>query len=340
MILLLERLRRRAGRSSPWLLPLLIAGFVFVTGWAAMALAQPGSEIAAPENFWWWFVVTATTVGYGDYYPETTGGRLVGAYVVVGSIVAITALFGRLMSTLESAKGRRMQGLASYQGDGHLVILGYTPGRTERLIRELLSDERRTVVLCAWEEQAAEHPMAGDEHVEFVRGDLTDLDVLRRAAPDRAEAVLVDARDDNEAVTLTVAAEQVASGVHTVVTLRDLARSRTVRRIDDTVQCVQWHSLMMVTEELADPGIAEVYAELMTAGGQNSYAVVIPDGPTRTYGEWLRELGERHRSTALAVRDDDGLRVSPDWESPVAAGSTLYYVGPQRLAPDALGTPA
>ncbi|GGO72752.1 ion channel [Nocardioides deserti] len=326
-------------RRLTWQTPLLVLGLVFVTSWALMALAEDSTDIAEPRQYWWWFLVTASTVGYGDVYPETTGGRLVAAYVVAGGVATLTTVFTHVADRISRAKGRRMRGLTDHDLSGHVVLLGYTAGRTDRLVQDLLADAAAggralDVVLCAWEDQAEVDPLPDDVRTHFVRGDLTDLDVLRRAAPARAAAILVDARDDNEAVTLTIAAEEVSSGVHTVVTLRDLARRRTIARVDRTVHCVQWHATQMVLEELQDPGIAGVYDELMTPGGMSTWSSTVPDGSPATYGAWQRALGEAHGATLLALRasaDRDDVVVSPGWDTTVPAGSVLYYVGPRRL---------
>jgi voltage-gated potassium channel len=328
----LLRLVRRTSRHYAWGLPLAIIGFVFITGWIAMALTQPGSDIVHPTNYWWWFLITATTVGYGDFFPETTGGRIVGAYVVFGSITTLAILFSRISAIIENAKGRRMRGEISFSGQNHIVLLGYTAGRTERLLVELLAEPEREIVLATWEDQLAEHPMPGEDRVHFVRGDLADLDVLARTDLARAHSMLVDARDDNEAVRLAVAAEEIASHVHTVVTLRDLRIQRTIHRVSSCVHCVQWHNTQLVSEELNDPGIAEVYQDLATPGGKNTYSLTIPAAAaTATAGDWQRALGRGHEATLMALRADDRTEVSPGWDRPVGPGAQLFYIASRRL---------
>ncbi|PXY30977.1 ion channel [Prauserella muralis] len=328
----LSRLLARVAVLSSWVTPVVVIVFVFVTSWPLMTLAEPdGSELVQPANYWWYFVVTAATVGYGDYFPESAAGHVVGAYVIIGGIVTLTTVFTKMASVLEQAKGRRMQGSGTVDASGHIVLIGYTPDRTERIVGELLGTSGERVVLCAWNE-TPNHPMP-EEPVDFVRGELTDDDVLRRAGVHRAKAVLVDARDDNEALAVTIAADHVAPETHTVVALRDMARASLLGYLGDHVHCVQWHTPRMITEELQSPGITEVYAELMTHGGANTYSVTLPESLGPVLVDSCRvALGRQHGATMLAVRADGQLIVNPDWQSELPPGAVLYYISSQPLS--------
>ncbi|MCP3804888.1 NAD-binding protein [Allokutzneria sp. A3M-2-11 16] len=333
MPLFLTRLLARFAVLSSWLTPVVVIVFVFVTSWPLMALAEPAdSELVQPAGYWWYFVVTAATVGYGDLYPKTGFGHVVGAYVIVGGIAALTTVFTKLTSVLERSRGRRMQGTNTVTASGHIVVLGYEPGRTERIVAQLLADGEHRVVLCAWDEVAT-HPMPAQD-IDFVRGELTEEDVLRRAGVHRAEAVLIDARDDNEALSVAVGVDHLNTAAHIVVALRDMDRATLLHYVDVNIHCVPWHTPRMITEELTSPGIAEVYADLMTHGGANTYSVRLPDSLGEVPIERCQtELGRRHGALVLAVRDADGtLVVNPGWSSTVSAGAMLYYVSSHKLS--------
>ena len=225
-----------------------------------------------------------------------------------------------------------MRGEAGLDLSDHLVLLGYAPGRTERIVQELTA-EGRTVVLGAWPEQA-EHPLAAAvPEVHFVRGDLTREDVLRRACVERARTVVVDGRDDNETLAIAVAVNHANPSAHLVAALRDLARREHLRYVNPDVQCVQWHMPYLLSEEATDPGITQVYNDLMSTGGHgNTYSLTVPAGfPHRTVGDAQTWLGRSHSATLLAVRTGGELAVSPPWDAPVSQGATLYYVAAERI---------
>jgi len=334
---LIRSLRRLAARRV-WVLPLAIALVVFVTSWPLMALAEPDTNaITRPDNYWWYFVVTAATVGYGDVFPVTTVGHLVGTYVIVGGIVSLTVLFTRLAGAIESARSRRMRGNGSVEHRDHVVVLGYTPGRTERILGAVVPESSRRIVLCAWDE-VEHHPMADHADLDFVRGDLTDEATLRRAGVHAAHSVLVDVRDDNEALAVTLAVDHLNPDVHLVAALRDMATARQLAYVSPRIRPVQWHTPRMITEELQDPGITQVYFDLMTDdGGGNTYSLRLPPvSEAMTFGDIQTVLGRDHAALALAARHEDALVVSPRWDTVLSPGTVLYYVSRERLTVEQL----
>lgn len=334
MIVFLTRLTRLLGsRLLGWRLPLAVIVVVFLTSWLAMWLVEPpDNDIAAPGNYWWYFVVTAATVGYGDFFPVSAGGRVVGTYVIVGGIVTLTLLFTRLADYLQSVRGKRLRGVVGLDLADHVVVLGYTPGRTERILAELAVEPGTRIALCAWDD-VPQNPVPEQPAVAFVRGDLTNVDVMTRAGVGRARTVVIDGRDDNETLAIAVAVEHANPGVHTVAALRDLGRRESLRYVNPGVACVQWHMPTLITEEASDPGLTEVYTDLMSAGGHgNTYSLRLPAGDRfATFGDCQVHLGKAFGATVLAVRDEQGLAVSPPWDRPVAAGTTLYYVATRRI---------
>ena len=53
--------------------------------------ASPDANIVTFGDAIWWAFVTITTVGYGDYYPVTTPGRVVAVLLMAGGVAVLSS---------------------------------------------------------------------------------------------------------------------------------------------------------------------------------------------------------------------------------------------------------
>ena len=112
-ILAVDRLGAALREIQQELLALVILSLMFV--YLAACGIHFFERNTQPEAFgtildsMWWSVVTLTTIGYGDVYPTTPGGRLFTALVALVGVGLIAIPSGLLASALTEARVEREQ---------------------------------------------------------------------------------------------------------------------------------------------------------------------------------------------------------------------------------------
>ncbi len=96
---------------------LLIYAFGFVIVASTLLTTFEQNNMSALDSFVdsvWWSVVTITTVGYGDMVPESSVGRIVAVFLMLGGISifgAITANIASLVSAAEDPNTKLIEDL-------------------------------------------------------------------------------------------------------------------------------------------------------------------------------------------------------------------------------------
>jgi len=87
-------------------LVLLLNGVIMVYAFEENA---PGANIVTIGDSLWWACVTVATVGYGDYYPVTAGGRLTAVGLMALGLTSAAVVTAQIASSfMDQAAARRV----------------------------------------------------------------------------------------------------------------------------------------------------------------------------------------------------------------------------------------
>ncbi|WP_297893016.1 ion transporter [Shewanella sp.] len=97
--LLLPLIKQRKQTTLASLLVAMVTILTFAS--IIILLVESGTEganIQTAEQAIWWALVTISTVGYGDYYPVSTAGHIVGGIVIVSGVSFFGVISGYMAS--------------------------------------------------------------------------------------------------------------------------------------------------------------------------------------------------------------------------------------------------
>jgi len=102
-------LSRRA--ESTFLAVCLLSMLVLTMGSVTILRVEnvPGSNIKSPVDACWWALATMTTVGYGDHYPVTNSGKLIGGALMIMGVGLVGTFAGFVANWFHGADQERQR---------------------------------------------------------------------------------------------------------------------------------------------------------------------------------------------------------------------------------------
>lgn len=299
-----------------------------------------------PDLSWldglWFTVVTMTTVGYGDYFPKTAGGRfLVGWPVMAIGIGLLGYALSVIAAALITSKSKEIKGMASFELTDHLIIFNFAGlAKIERILDELSLDPsfgKKTPIVLVDEHLEELPPELMRRGMHFVRGNPVRDETLSRAALDRAgHAVILcrnsgDPSSDNLNITIALAIEGRSRKTNTVVECVDPASEELLRKAKcDRIVCTSRFGAQFVSQELLNPGVQEVIHDILSArDGQQIYFIEVDrNGHLKEFVNICRE----RRHLVLGITSPSGVHLNVPESTVVHKGDSLITIGSFRIS--------
>lgn len=146
----------------------------------------------------WFSVVTMTTVGYGDMYPQTAQGKLIGALFILASLGVLGLMIGRVSSLISEVRENRLLGYSGTKFTKHVVIIGWNRF-AQTVLEQLIPAEVRVAVILDQRDQLELLSGRYDkQQVFFLLADHYNFELARKANIEAASIVFVNLEDDTD----------------------------------------------------------------------------------------------------------------------------------------------
>lgn len=249
----------------------------------------------------WWAMVTMTTVGYGDFYAQTSIGRFIISYpCMLMGIGIIGYLVGVVAENMLERVSKKKRGLMQIKSRDHIIICNFPHlEKIRRLIEELrlsvLYRESPIVLVANTIQELPEELKNLD--VQFVHGDPVKEDILLRANINEAKGVFILAYDpgnpqsDEKTFAIGTIIEmierEIQRPIRTVVEMvsKDNVKMMQRSRVDGIVSSDGIMDGLLV-QEFLNPGVHDIVHQILTNAEGSQFFTM----PTRLVGRSISEL--------------------------------------------------
>ncbi len=154
---------------------------------------------AQPEVFsnvfqsMWWGIITITSVGYGDMYPITTIGKIIGGIISFLGILIVAIPIGILGAAYVEDMNNKQRGrIRLIHAEDHVIICGYTQ-IVHKIVKDLLAENIGKKILLITKKDNPEIP-----GVIYINDDWTNINVLERVSIGAASTCLIIAEGTDD----------------------------------------------------------------------------------------------------------------------------------------------
>ena len=241
-------------------------------------------DISKGNNPFWWAIVTMTTVGYGDFSPETPEGRLFAVFIMFAGITLVSLLTASISSIFVAQKIREGKGLEKLNLTDHIILCGWNMNADKLInsIYQLRSDNKNfdLVLVNELSEEDITQIKAkfSKIRIHFVAGDFTQEETLHRAGVLSSNSVIIipnNLNNDNEShdektIFATLTIKSIDASIRVVAYLLDRENLTHIKRAEaDEVVVSDDFSLNILASHIVDPGVPQVSNHLINTASDS-----------------------------------------------------------------------
>jgi voltage-gated potassium channel len=210
----------------------IIGIFIYVLAIFLISFFEKNSENANIQSFTdalWYAIVTLTTVGYGDYFPVTTFGKIVGLLLIIGSIGILGYIIGEITTRFNQYMEKKKNGFWGTDFSNHYIIIGWSD--FGRQVAEQIFNTGHKVAFVVNSKNDLEliNDIFSGNNSFCMFADFNNLDAYAKANIDQSKGVFINFSDDSESLVFVLNLKKAYPNADIVVTVNNASLKETFK---------------------------------------------------------------------------------------------------------------
>jgi voltage-gated potassium channel len=162
------------------------------------------SNIKSFFDAMWYSIVTLTTVGYGDNYPVSVGGKIIGYVFVFSSLGILGLLIGKISSLISEIKENKKFGYSGTNFKNHIVIMGWNKFAQTVLDQMIGSGMNVAIVTNNRNHIDLINEAYDSKQVYTLLSDFYNFDLIKKANIGKCHILFINLEDDAEKLVFLI----------------------------------------------------------------------------------------------------------------------------------------
>lgn len=297
------------------LLILLFVAVYSILVWALVQVEQDSeqSNLTTYPNAIWYSLATLTTVGYGDLFPGTMHGRIIGYILMLTSIFIFGLLIGQLTTLMTTIRENKKHGYSGTNFINHAVIIGWNDFGWH-VVDQLVGVGRKVAVVTNKKDDVdLIREKYSSKNVFVLFCDYNNYDLIKKSNIENATITFINLQDDTEKLVYVLNMKKVFPDTEFVVTLEngDLKNTFLSAGVSNTISTKEISSKLLASY-MFEPDVA-TYSESILSYAQSDtdydikQLLIAPNNPYvgKAYQEVFFDLKKRYNSVLIGITKRD-----------------------------------
>ena len=212
----------RTKKSRRTFLTILFVSFIYACLIAVLMNLEegaPNSKVKSLQDALWYVVATLTTVGYGDIYPVTYWGRMIGFLFLLSSLGVYGFIIGQIANFMTTLKEQKVLGLNGSTFRNHVVIIGWNDFSNSVIGHLIAAGKQIAIITKDRPSIDIIREYYNTDQVYTLYSDYNNFDLLEKANLKEASIVFINLDDDTEKLVYIINIKKHYANLNYVVTL-------------------------------------------------------------------------------------------------------------------------